>query len=192
MRKATQSSQADLAVQLEILYDHYRDACLNQKYYGHRYVRIERWNKGIEIAIAVGSATTTIGAWPLWQSGVGTVIWAGIAGISTILAVVKPFLNYPENMKRFGSLHVGYAEVTAELRATLNSVRLHGSLSGEALTPHQRARRMLMKLAREDEPIADRKLIERLQAEVNKEIPANTLWLPPPHVSSTKIGSQIN
>ena len=59
-----------MAGQLEILYDHYRDACLNQKYYGHRYVHIERWNKGIEIAIAVGSATTTIGAWPLWQSGV--------------------------------------------------------------------------------------------------------------------------
>jgi hypothetical protein len=192
VRKATQSSQADFAGQLEILYDHYRDACLNQKYYGHRYVHIERWNKGIEIAIAVGSATTTIGAWPLWQSGVGTVIWAGIAGISTILAVVKPFLNYPENMKRFGRLHVGYAEVTAELRETVNSVRINRSLSSEALTAHQRARRMLMKLAREDEPIADRKLIERLQAEVNKEIPASTLWLPPPHIGSTKIGSQTN
>jgi hypothetical protein len=157
VRKTAQSPQADFAGQLEILYDHYRDACLNQKYYGYRYVHKERWNNGVEIAIAIGSAASTIGAWPLWQSSVGTVIWAGIAGISTILAVIKPFLNYPEKMKRFGQLHAGYAEVTAELREAVNNVRINRSLSSDALTAHQRARRMLTKLAREDEPNPTRK-----------------------------------
>ncbi len=48
VRKTAQAPHADCAEQLEILYDHYRDAFLNQKYYGHRYVHIERSNSAIE------------------------------------------------------------------------------------------------------------------------------------------------
>jgi hypothetical protein len=184
VRKTAQAPQADCAEQLEILYDHYRDACLNQKYYGHRYVHVERSNSGIEIAIAIGSATSTIGAWPLWQFGVGKVIWATIAGASTILAVVKPFLNYPEKMKKFGRLHAGYVEITTELREIVNNLRIARSLSNEALITYKRMRKMLTQLAREDEPNPNRRLIKRLQAEVNKEIPLHTLWFPPPYVLS--------
>ncbi len=47
-------------------------------------------------------------------------------------------------------------------------------------------RKMLTRLAREDEPNPKRRLIELLQAEVNKEIPLHTLWFPPPHVPATE------
>ena len=188
MPKAAHEPEAEarLSEQLEVLYDHYRDACLNQKYYGHRYVHSERWNNGLEIAIAIGSATSTIGAWPLWQSGVGKAIWAGIAGISTILAVLKPFINYPAKLKRFGELHGGYVAATAELREVVNSVRINGGLTDEALAAHQRASQMLTTLARNDEPNPNRKLIERLQVEVNREIPANRLWVPSTHAVQPK------
>jgi hypothetical protein len=187
MRKPAQAPQADFVGQLKVLYNHYRDACLNQKYYGHRYVHVERWNKGVEIAIAIGSATSAIGAWPLWQSSVGKVIWAGVAAISTTLAVVKPFINYPEKMKRFERLHMGYAEVMAELREAVNNVQMNRNLSAETLAAHRRTRKILTKLAREDEPNPDRKLIQRLQAEVNKEIPAHSLWIPPIHGTSIEM-----
>jgi hypothetical protein len=188
VRKTAHAPEAEarLTEQLEVLYDHYRDACLNQKYYGHRYVHAERWNKGLEIAIAIGSATSTIGAWPLWQSGVGKVIWAGIAGISTILAVLKPFINYPAKLKRLDELHVGYVGVTAELRELVNSVRINGGLSGDALAAHQAASKMLTKLARQDEPNPNRKLIQRLEVEVNREIPADRLWVPSAHAAQAK------
>jgi hypothetical protein len=178
VRNTAQAPQSEFAGQLEILYDHYRDACLNQKYYGHRYQRIERWNSGIEITIAIGSATSTIGAWPLWQSNIGKVFWAAIAGVSTILAVMKPFLNYSEKMKRLSRLHMGYLEAAAELREAVNEVRVTKSLSAEASAIHKRVRKILMKLVKEDEPKPNRKLIERLQAEVNKEIPLHSLWFP--------------
>jgi hypothetical protein len=90
-------------------------------------------------------------------------------------------MNYPEKMKKFGRLHAGYVEINTELREIVNNLRMTRGLSNDALITYKRARKRLTQLAREDEPNPKRRLIERLQTEVNKEIPLHMLWVPPSH-----------
>src|SRR5262249_20732 len=81
---------------------------------------------------------------------------------------LRPFINYPAKLNRFGELHGGYVAATAGLREVVNTVRINGGLSGEAVAAHQRATQMLTTLERNDEPNPNRKLIEGLQVEVNR------------------------
>jgi hypothetical protein len=73
------------------VYDDYRTARMNQKYYARRLSTYKRLNLTFEGALGVGTSGT-IGSLAIWQTAIGTFAWALIAGATAIIAVLKPII----------------------------------------------------------------------------------------------------
>src|SRR5215470_9919088 len=74
------------------VYNEYRTALLNVKYYGHKLRWAERANLFCELAIGVVSAASGVSGWAIWGTGAGKYIWSIVAGAAALSAVVKPIL----------------------------------------------------------------------------------------------------
>jgi hypothetical protein len=169
-------SQADPAGRLRILYNDYRTACLNKKYYGCRLQTTQHWNLGFEIIIALGATGTGIGGWTFFQQYPG--VWALLAGASAVLALVKPIIQLSTKIERYGRLYGEFSKLSATLQTVVDEVRAAGTLSEDQYQIYKKAKGTFSELAKEDEPRPQRQLILRLQDEVDREIPPETLPMP--------------
>lgn len=73
--------------ELVVLYDLYRTAWMNEKYFRYRLQYYRRLNHVGEVILAL-TASGTVGGWAIWTSGWGTLIWKVLGCISTVLAVL--------------------------------------------------------------------------------------------------------
>ncbi len=71
------------------IYDEYRTALLNGKYYARRlalYRNLDLWS---EIVAALGTSSA-IGSWALWKTTFGANGWTLLAGAAVIVSLLKP------------------------------------------------------------------------------------------------------
>lgn len=171
------SPSRDLAAELRWLYDSYRTALLNRKYYAHRLLVYQRWNLILELAVAVGTSGA-IGAWAIWKQGVGRNAWAFLAGLAALIAVVKPIIQLPKRIERYSKLHVAYSELYQDIDRLVSEVKLEKLLTKEMCKSVRLAAERHYKLELEDDPKPVKHWVQRFYDEVNREIPASTLWMP--------------
>jgi len=163
---------------VKVVNDTYRTALMNRMYYGHRLSIVKRWNLLLEIFVAIGTSSA-IGAWTIWKStAVGEHIWPILAGVSTLLAVIKPFLNLSKHVEKYTKLFVGHGDVYYDLRsitADLVRCRDYTDKMHEAFV---RALGRIKQLAPDDDPKISEKLSRRFFEEVKKQVPVESLWWP--------------
>lgn len=160
------------------LYRHYRTARMNRLYYGWRLDRLKRWNRVFEIAIALFGGSSALAGWRLWGSEMGSVVWGILAGIATLLSVLKPILRHSQEIERYSRLYTGHGDVYYDLRQVVETaIRCHGVPDGLRLL-HDSALERIKKLAVEDDPDPDPRLLRRAFDQVNRENPPGPLWLP--------------
>ena len=119
-----------LAPRLEEIYDLYRTALLSRKYFGHRLVRTHQKNRAIEWTIAL-AASASVAAWWAWTTTVGSALWGVLGGIAAVLALVKPYLHYPQDIERYSKLTAAYSTVFSDLRAVIRRVKTSRQLTQE-------------------------------------------------------------
>ena len=65
-----------------------------------------------DLAFDVSSAVVATGSgvtgWAVWGTGPGRYVWAGIAAIASILAILKPILGTHRKAQQFGKMDEGW------------------------------------------------------------------------------------
>ncbi len=171
-------TQDDLEAELRRLYDKYRTALLNRKYYGHKLESFQRTNLIFEMLVAIGTSSA-IGAWAIWRDDIGTIIWALLTGVTALIAVIKPLLQLPRKIEKYSKLFAGHGDVFYDLDALVEEVRERKELTEEMRHAYKTALNRIKKMAPQDDPRPSRELLDRYYFEVNREIPPQNLWVPP-------------
>jgi hypothetical protein len=165
---------------LRNIHREFRTAALNMKYYGYKLVRYQRANTIVEVLIACGATTGTgIAGFAIWKNGAGTTAWEIISGLSIILATLKPIIALPKQIERYSKLASSYATIFETYRGMEQDFKGTG-LTTEQVAQYNQLRAEVVKLAADDDRNPSRKRIKRFADEVNKEIPAWSLWMPAP------------
>ena len=184
MPRAVKRVVADSRHQIAILheiYDLYRDAALNSKYYGRILARFQRRNKWLEIGIAIGAGGSSIAGFAFWdQTPWGKWAWLAITTGSSFLAFLKPFFNFNIRAERYSRVFTSYLDVYLSLKAMVSRIKRDCDLRQltEFIQEFDAIERRFYKASRDDDSKIDRKLQKKIEKEVRKEIPYESLWFP--------------
>jgi hypothetical protein len=157
------------------LYDNYRTAYMNRKYYGYRLETIKRWNNAAEIMIAAG-ASTSIGG--LFLGNKLEVFWRVYSGLVALLAITKASLQFSKQIERYTKLFVGHGNTYHDLYLIVTEVNRTETFSSQMRKTYREALERLKQLASEGDPLPSQRLVRRCFDEVNREIPVERLWWP--------------
>ncbi len=168
-----------IRTQLRYIYNSYRTALLNRKYYGSRLVLFQRYNSIMEIAIAVGAAGSGgVAGLAIWGTITGQYAWLWISGIATVLGVVKPILQIGAKIENYTKLYSGYSNVYLELKSVVEDIEVSRSIPPKLTERYDSIRKRITDLGGLDDPRPNNGLIKKLQTQVNQEIPPESLWVP--------------
>ena len=160
------------------VYDQYRMALLNLKYYGAKLAKTRNHNFWLEFILAV-AASGVVGSWAIWQDkALGSMVWAGFAGFTTLLAIAKPLLQLGSEIERVTRLFVSYGEITAELERLVEEIRIEQAFTPEMALRYRHQVGRFGHLEHLDDPNPKRATLEQFQDEVEKQVPDERLWVP--------------
>jgi len=163
--------------QLRLIYDDYRTAKMNCLYYAHRLRFHQRWNRFLEIVLALGTSGT-IATWAIWQKGMGEYVWTFFAGLVTLLAIIKPILQLSTQIERCSKSYVGYLVLYYDLQNLVNEIEIQKDVNEKMVNTHKSAKERKKDLALDDEQIPKERLLQKCYDRVNREIPVTSLWFP--------------
>jgi uncharacterized membrane protein YgcG len=161
------------------VYDEYRTARLNVKYYSGRVHWLSGVNVMMEFMIAAFASSSAVAGFTLWSSQTGKVAWQILAGIAATLAILKPLLRLTEKIKVLEEIIVGYRVLEHDLRTITVLIKQRRTYDEELRVRFAAAlERMGALAAKSNENYVDRKLKRRCQAEVAKELPGSSFYVP--------------
>ena len=169
---------ASLREQVIVVYDAMRDAGLSRAYYEDRLEWWKRINLTIEIVLALTASATGIGSWAVWQSGSGVSAWAAISAATAALAIVKPFLAADRQIANYAALSSEYAALFHSFKSLATQIKIRHAVSEEMLAAFFKSEGEFKRLAQKDGAQPNARVVARLQDVVNRQIPAESLWLP--------------
>lgn len=174
---------ANPAARYDRIYDLYRNCILNELYYGHRLNLFSRTGFWLEVVVVIGSGTSGVSGWIIWTEYQSfAALWALIAAAATLIAALKPVLQTDARIKRYSQLFSAYRQLALSMHMVVDEIREAGGVSRETDREIDRIRVRYRNLSVDDDPRPNPKLVERLQGEVNKRVPAATLFFPAPPV----------
>jgi hypothetical protein len=161
------------------VYDEYRTARLNAKYYGVLLERARRGNLLMESLIALAASSSAISGWGLWQTPSGRTLWSLLAGTAAVLAILKPLLRQTERVQRLQEVVGGYLVLDHDLHVLEMSIAQRGLYDGDRVNDFNAAMKRKSDLLTKDQGgSTDRALLRRCMEEVNGELPAERFWVP--------------
>ena len=164
---------------LDRIYDLYRSCILNELYYGHRLNLFTRSGLWLDVIIIIGSGTSGVAGWIIWTKYPAlAALWAVIAAASTLLAALKPVLQTDSKIKRYSSLFSAYRQLAISMKMVADEIGETGGIPRETEREIDRIRARYRTLSVDDDPGPSPKLVERLQAEVNRRVPTSALFYP--------------
>lgn len=161
---------------LQQVYDLYRTSLLNVKYYGYKLTVANRCNTIAEIVVVVGSATSGVSGWAIWTWGYGQNAWLVIAALATLLAALKPVLQFNKKIELYGKLFGGHRANYLAAQALVERIQAQQGFTPGMQAVYRAIHGRHVDLARDDEPSPSRRLLARFQSEVNTQIPPEKLW----------------
>jgi hypothetical protein len=166
-------------IRLQQIYDTYRSSALNRTYYGIKLTRYRQYNFGTEIAIAIGAPSSSgVAGLAVWGTLPGSYAWLVVSGIATVLAVVKPVLQFAGRIENYTKLYASYTGIFLELKDIVEEIAAKRDISGKTDERYRASRQLLRELAPFVDPSPSKPLIRKLQEQINREIPAESLWMP--------------
>jgi hypothetical protein len=161
------------------VYDLYRTARLNVKYYCGRLNKIQRLNFWMEFALAATASSSAIAGFTLWKTTIGGWVWQVLGVIAAILAIMKPLLNLSEKMRKLEEIVTGYRVLEHDLRKIEVAIRQRRiydkELYEEFLEALDRMDNLVMKSVESSE---DKILKKKCQDEVLIELPSRHFYIP--------------
>lgn len=169
-------SDANLG-RLTHIYDAYRSALLNRKYYGCQLDFYRKLNRVTDIALAIATPGM-VGGWAIWHTTTGQTLWAVIAGGVSLLAAVKPIFNWPKEIDRYSRLHAEHTMQFFTFKQLVEDITITKAITPEMEKRFVDARARHAELSKDDDVKTSKRLALRCEKEVLKEIPADRLWVP--------------
>jgi hypothetical protein len=160
------------------LYETYHEVGVNRKYYSYRLEMLKQWNTVVEVLIAIGVSSSSVGAAVLLAGQPGKIAWGILGGVVSILAIVKPFLQLPKQIERYSRLFVGNNAATFELKKLVDELQERRALTPEVEVKYAAALERLREIEVDEDPIQNKRLITRFEAEVNADASKKKLWSP--------------
>jgi hypothetical protein len=176
--------------QLSVVYDLYRDALLNRKYYGGRLASYQRWNTWVELIVAFGTSAG-VGGWYLWETNDGKIGWAIVAGLAVVLGIVKTVIRYSQHIERYSKLYTNHSIFYSELDQVVSQIRAQQGITPDMFRSVVDTQRKVNLLSSEDDPHPSRRLLRKYYKVINEEVPPENFWMPrhletqSPHASSS-------
>ncbi|MBY0572205.1 MAG: hypothetical protein K2P84_00865 [Undibacterium sp.] len=161
------------------IYDNYRSARLNVKYYCCRLVFYEKWNFAFEILIAIAAPSSVISGVLFLQTQSGLAVWKFISAVAAIVGFLKPFLKFGHKIKFYEQTLSGYRALEYDLYEIILKIRDEGTYSASSKKMFEAAmkkKKVLVTNPPENTP--NEKLVAKLTEEVNQEIPTESLYFP--------------
>ena len=160
------------------IYDTYHKVCVNRKYYSYRLEMLKQWNTVIEILIAIGVSSSSVSALALWAGDFGKAAWGLLGAVVSILAIVKPFLQLPKQIERYSRLFVGNNAANFELKKLVDEIQERRALTPETEFKYATALERLREIEADEDPVQNKRLVNRFDAEVKDELQEKKFWSP--------------
>lgn len=179
METVTDVQQRDPTHPVWDVYDLYRTARLNVKYYCGRVHWLSKVNLVMEFMIAAFASSSAVAGFALWSSETGKVAWQLLAAVAATLAILKPLLRLTDKIKLLEEIIAGYRVLEHDLRKIEISIKQRRVYDEELRVRFAAALDRMDELAsKNDENHVDRKLKRRCQEEVARELPASSFYIP--------------
>jgi hypothetical protein len=81
-------------------------------------------------------------------------------------------------IENYTQLYSGYSNVYLELKSVVEDIEVSRSIPQKLTERYDSIRKRITDLGGLDDPRPDNGLIKKLQAQVNQEIPPESLWVP--------------
>lgn len=161
------------------VYDEYRTARFNVKYYCELLERERKANIAVEITLALSASGSALGALQVFHGSGGHLAWQVLGVVAAALAVAKPLVNWAERIRKIEASIAGYRGVEFDLRKLEVAIREAGTYSPELQARFARVLDRRQELVMAEATVREnRGLKERCQAEVARELPTNRFFIP--------------
>jgi len=160
------------------VYDQYRTARLNVRYYQYGLKRLRRHNFRIELVLAISVSSGVAGLW-FWETAVGGIVWKIFLTLAAFTAVVKPLLKLSDRIQEQSVILAAWRELDDELEKLSILVRQCGKYDSELQNRFlslMEKRSHIVK-SETDEAI-DEKLRQKCYEQVNLELPYDEFFVP--------------
>ncbi len=161
------------------VYDKFRTARLNVKYYGRRLNALERLNLGMEFFLLATAPSFAIAGLGFWDTEYGKIVWAGMGVAAAIAAVLKPLLNLTKRIKDYESVLTGYRTLEYDLMELKILIEQKGRYDQAMQTEFKKAlQREKTLVVKNPESRESQKIKQICEAEVRRELPPNSFFIP--------------
>jgi len=160
------------------VYDEYRTARLNVRYYEYRLKRLQQHNFRIELVLAISVSSGVAGLW-FWETLVGGIIWKIIITVAAFTAVVKPLIKLSERIQEQSIILAAWRELDDELHKLcilVTQCRKYDSELQNRFLSLMEKKSDISK--RETAEAIDEKLRKKCFDRVNQELPCDKFFVP--------------
>jgi hypothetical protein len=161
------------------LYDLQRDSRFYAKLYALKVNRLESAIFWSDVVTTVFAGSSAIAGFAFWNEPAGHQLWVIGSGAAAIIAAIKPLTHATTKLKTFQDLYSGYLDLG--LDCELIAFRIQ-----QANEYNQIHRRAVIAAKEKERAVTRRtppqkqntKLFERIQNQVNRELPKERFFIP--------------
>jgi len=162
------------------LHDFRKTVRLNWRFYQRELRQWRRWNNISEFVIAATASGSAIaGLTVLWQDGAGKNVWLGLSILAAVLSTLKPILKTSKRIETLVKVTKEYAMLDGQCESLAMDCEHNQTYADRH---YQHLKKMMKKRNELKATMADEKVnstvIEELQDQVNRELPADQLYVP--------------
>ena len=181
--KSVLDEEATIRV-LKSLYNDYRTALLNKKYYGCKLVYVQRWNLWLNVLIAVTAGGGGAGGFTEWMKSSAeaheeiNIAWSLLSAGAGLVAVLKQYVHLDVKIENYSKLFTEYTKIASNFRVLVQRVQQYRAVPAEIVSRYDELAELFADLEARDDPKPSARLLDKMQMAVNSEVPPNQLWLP--------------
>lgn len=158
------------------LFNLFRIAALNVKYYGARSADQDKTNARFQMAAALLGSAAFIGLVTKAFGPYGSVVAQVCSVLTVAVSYYQIHYKLADKAKKLEVAHASYAELFGQCEALLLEIRRSPEITEEQLGKSVILHDRLARLASLDEKTEKTELKDRFTAEVNKSFPPQYVW----------------
>ena len=158
------------------IYDEYRTARFNVRYYEYLLANLKRWNFWIELIIALSVSSGITFLW-IWSTSAGSIIWKIIITVAAVLSVIKPLVKLSDKIQLNTEVLTKWRALDADFQKLVISISQNKKY--DKYIQSQFLKLMETKATIQEPPDApNNKLRDRCSKIVQQEIPEDRFFIP--------------
>ena len=160
------------------VYDEFRTARLNVRYYESQLKKLSTWNSFTEWILAVSASSGVAGLW-FWENEIGGFAWKVLGAFTVFLAVGRPILNLTKKINKTSEMLSAYKELDHDFNKLKIKISTHKKYDEPLKDVFEDLLEKKGDIIKRytDEYIND-KLIIKCTQRVNEELPVDRFYIP--------------